>query len=114
MANLNSTHIIVSTPEQIAEVIGPYLDILADRAVERAMQRAGDQNRMVKYEDARQITGLGKTQFSRAVNDGTIPHYPNGQRGKLFKLSDLVKFEGYQPKPEAERLFEQELQNRKL
>lgn len=111
MANTN--HIIVSTPEQIAELLGPYLDHLADRAIERAVARAADDGRMVKYEEARRITGLGKTQFSRAVNDGTIPHYPNGIRGKLFKVADLKEFQGYQPKTEAQQRFENELAARK-
>ncbi len=111
MASAN--HIIVTTPEQIAELLGPYLDHLADRAIERAAARAADDGRMVKYEEARRITGLGKTQFSRAVNDGTIPYYPNGIRGKLFKVADLKAFQGYQPKSEAQQRFENELAVRK-
>ena len=110
---MNATHIIVTTPEQIADLLAPYLESLADRAFEHATARASDDGRMVKYEEARRITGLGKTQFSRAVNDGTIPHYPNGIRGKLFKVSDLRAFEGYQPKTEAQQRFEQELINRR-
>lgn len=109
----SSTPIIVTTPEQLAELLGPYFDNLADRALERAAARAADDGRMVKYEEARRITGLGKTQFSRAVNDGTIPHYPNGLRGKLFKVSDLREFQGYQPKTEAQQRFENELAGRK-
>lgn len=109
----SSTPIIVTTPEQLVELLAPYLDNLADRALERASARAADDGRMVKYEEARRITGLGKTQFSRAVNDGTIPHYPNGRRGKLFKISDLRRFQGYQPKTEAQQRFEDELSNRK-
>lgn len=109
----DSTHIIVTTPDEIAKLIGPYLDQMAERALEIAASRASDEGRMVKYEEARKITGLGKTQFSRAVNDGTIPHYPNGIRGKLFKIADLRKFQGYQPKTEAQIQFEQELNDRK-
>lgn len=104
--------IIVTTPEQLAELLAPHLDHLAERAIERAAARAADDGRMVKYEEARQITGLGKTQFSRAVNDGTIPWYPNGSRGKLFRISDLRNFQGYAPKTEAEQAFERELENR--
>ena len=110
---MNNAPIIVTTPEAIAELLGPYLDHLVEKALERGAVRAADNGRMVKYEDARRITGLGKTQFSRAVNDGTIPHYPNGIRGKLFKVADLQQFQGYQPKTEAEKLFETELANRK-
>lgn len=109
----NNNHIIVTNPDQIAEILAPYFDHLADKAIERAMARASDDGRMVKYEEARRITGLGKTQFSRAVNDGTIPHYPNGLRGKLFRVSDLREFQGYQPKTEAQKRFENELAGRK-
>lgn len=109
----NNSPIIVTTAEAIAQLLAPYLDTAAEKAVERAITRATDENRMVKYEEARRITGLGKTQFSRAVNDGSIPHYPNGIRGKLFKVSDLRQFQGYQPKTEAEKMFEKELANRK-
>lgn len=113
MANHTATNtIIVTTPEQIAELLGPYLDHLAEKALENALQRAGNHNRMVKYEEARQITGLGKTKFSQAVNDGTIRSYPNGQRGKLFKMKDLLEFSGYQPKTEAQQAFEKELISR--
>lgn len=105
--------LIISTPEQMAEVLAPYLERLAEKAMEKATSRANDQGRMVGYEEARKITGLGKTRFSQAVNDGSIPHYPNGMRGKLFKLSDLRNFEGYRPQTEAEKQFENELKSRK-
>lgn len=110
---MNNPPIIVTTAEAIAKLLAPYLDTAAEKAVERALTRATDENRMVKYEEARRITGLGKTQFSRAVNDGSIPHYPNGIRGKLFKVSDLRQFQGYQPKTEAQLQFEKELASRK-
>lgn len=107
------THIIVTDPDQIAQLLAPYLDALADKAIALASQRATDDGRMVPYEEARRITGLGKTRFSQAVADGSIPHFPNGLRGKLFKLADLRNFQGYKPKTDAEKLFEQELANRK-
>lgn len=110
---MNQAPLIITTPDEIARLLAPWLDAAAEKAVERAFANATDENRMVKYEEARRITGLGKTQFSRAVNDGTIPHYPNGIRGKLFKVSDLRKFQGYQPKTEAQLKFEQELAGRK-
>jgi hypothetical protein len=108
-----STPLIISTPEQLVEVLAPYFESLAEKAMEKAANRANDQGRMVGYEEARKITGLGKTRFSQAVNDGSIPHYPNGMRGKLFKLSDLRNFEGYRPQTEAEKQFENELKSRK-
>lgn len=107
------THIIVTDVDQIAQLLAPYLDQLADKALAMAQQRAADDGRMVPYEEARRITGLGKTRFSQAVADGSIPHYPNGLRGKLFKMADLRNFQGYQPKTEAQKIFEQELANRK-
>lgn len=110
---MNTPPIIVTTPEQLKEILAPYFDHLAEKALERAIHRASDDGRMVKYEEARRITGMGKTQFSRAVVDGTIPHYPNGIRGKLFKVSDLRNFAGYRPMTPAEKQFEQELANRK-
>lgn len=111
--NNNGLPIIVTTAEQLSELLGPYFDLLADRALERAANRAQDNGRMVSYEEARAMTGLGKSRFSQAVNDGTIAHYPNGARGKLFKVSDLRNFAGYKPKSSAEKQFEQELKNRK-
>lgn len=110
---MNDAPIIVSTPEQITQVLAPWLDTLVEAAIKRAMQRIHDDGRMVKYEEARRITGLGKTRFSEAVNAGAIPYYPNGARGKLFKVSDLRNFQGYQPKSEAQTRFEEELAARK-
>jgi len=111
--NTGATPIIVSTAEQLADLLGPYFDILAEKALERAVSRKHDDARFLGYEEARAMTGLGKSRFSQAVNDGTIPHYPNGARGKLFKVSDLNNFKGYKPQSAAEKQFEQELKNRK-
>lgn len=111
MSNVQT--LILVDPEKIAEILAPYLDLAADLAAQRAEARRADDGRMVNYEEARRITGLGRTRFSQAVADGAIPHYPNGSRGKLFKLADLRNFEGYRPQSEAERRFEEELKNRK-
>lgn len=108
-----SSPLIIIELDKIAELMAPYLERAAERAAELADQRANDSGRMVGYEEARRITGLGKTRFSQAVADGSIPHFPNGLRGKLFRISDLRNFQGYRPKTEAEKLFEQELANRK-
>lgn len=109
---ITSNPIIVSDVDKLVEILAPHLEALCDRVFQRAANRATDTGRMVKYEEAREYLGMGKTQFSKAVSDGTIPSYPNGRRGKLFKISDLIAFEGYSPKTEAERLFEREILNR--
>lgn len=108
-----NTPLIITTPEQIADLLAPYLEQVAEQALRQATERAGDADRMLGYEEARRITGLGKTRFSQAVGDGSIPHYPNGVRGKLFKMSDLRNFKGYKRTSQAEALFQQELKNRK-
>ena len=104
--------LIITTAEQIADLLAPYLEQVAEKALRQATERAGDADRMLGYEEARRITGLGKTRFSQAVGDGSIPHYPNGVRGKLFKMSDLRNFKGYKRISQAEALFQQELANR--
>lgn len=109
---MNAPPLIIATPEQIAEIMAPYLELLAEKALKQAAERANDDGRMVGYEEARRITGLGRTRFSQAVSDGSIPHYPNGLRGKLFKIADLRNFEGYKPQTEAEKQFQIELANR--
>lgn len=113
MINTSSIPVIVTTPNDLAVILRPWIEAALEEAIARVVDQIGNDDRMVKYEEARRITGLGKTQFSRAVNDGTIPHYPNGVRGKLFRISDLRRFQGYQPKTEAQQRFEDELSNRK-
>jgi len=105
--------LIVSTPDAIADILAPYLEAAFRRGFEAAASTATDDGRMVKYAEARRITGMGATRFSQAIADGAIPWYPNGTRGKLFKISDLRNFQGYRPQTDAEKRFNQELENRR-
>lgn len=49
------------------------------------------------------------TMFSTLVGKGDIPHVPIGRTQK-FRVSDLDKFQGYDPKAEKQRAFQQELE----
>lgn len=107
-----ATPIIVTTPDQIASIMQPYLERAFQEGVEAGSRRSGDPGRLLKYEEAREYLGMGATMFSRAVTDGAIPYVTSGKR-KLFRKGDLEKFQGYKPMSAAEKTFEQELEKRK-
>ena len=104
--------IIVTTPEQIAAMLSPYLERAFQAGVEEASRRSGDPGKLLKYEEARAYLNMGSTMFSRAVTDGALPYLTSGTR-KLFRKGDLDKFQGYKPISESERNFQQELEKRK-
>jgi len=102
--------LILTSPEEIARLLQPHLEALVNELANKANSRAGNPGRLLPYKEAMQYLGMKPTMFSTLVGRGDIPHVPVG-RTKKFRVADLDKFQGYDPKAEKQRVFAQDLEN---
>ncbi len=101
--------LILTSPDEIVRLLQPHLEALVNDIANKANSRANNPGRLLPYKEAMAYLGMKPTMFSTLVGKGDIPHVPIG-RTKKFRVSDLDKFQGYDPKAEKQRAFQQELE----